>query len=200
MSKGKTSLIDCQQCGRRIMVRPADAERGSIVCSHTGCGAQNVLPTAFQYDNAIVQGLPGFGELRYLPNPAVVYPLRAGPNVIGTGDTAQVRVERYLHDGRCYISRRHCTITVTFDQWSGRLRYQVQDGAVDPATQTSQPSLNGTRLNGSTLRPTEQIDVTDNDVITLGSIDQFRLTEYPINPAMLATYRIELDYNPDRTQ
>ncbi len=200
MSTVKTSLITCQQCARRIMVRPADVQRGSIVCSHTGCGATNLLSTAFQYDQAIVQGLPGFGELRHPATPNLAYPLRLGANVIGTGDTAQVRVERYLHDGRCYISRRHCTLTVTFDNWSGQLRYQLQDGAADPNTQISTPSLNGTQVNGSALRPSEQIDVTGDDTMTLGGLDAFRLVPYTINPAMLATYRVELDYNPDRTQ
>lgn len=200
MSTVKTSLITCQQCGRRIMVRPADVQRGSIVCSHTGCGATNLLATVFQYDQAIVQGLPGFGELRHPATPDLAYPLRFGANVIGTGDTAQVRVERYLHDGRCYISRRHCTLTVTFDNWSGRLRYQLQDGAADPTTQASMPSLNGTQVNGSALRSSEQIDVTGDDILTLGGLDAFQLVPYTINPAMLATYRVELDYNPDRTQ
>lgn len=200
MSAVKTSLITCQQCGRRIMVRPADIQRGSIVCSHTGCGALNQLSTDFQYDTAIVQGLPGFGELRHSSTPDLTYPLRFGTNVIGTGDTTQVRVERYLHDGRCFISRRHCTLTVTFDSWSGRLRYQLQDGATDLSTQALAPSLNGTQVNGSALRPLEQVDVTGDDIITLGGLDQFQLVPYAINPAMLATYRVELDYNPDRTQ
>lgn len=200
MSRLKTSLIDCQQCGRRIMVRPADAERGSIYCSHVGCGALNRLPTTFQYDDAIVQGLPGFGELRYQLDPSLVYPLQFGPNVIGTGDATQVRLARSLHGGRCYISRRHCTLTVTFDTWTGRLRYQLQDGAIDALTHSNQPSLNGTLLNGNALRNTEQIDVTNGDIITLGGLDRFQLVQYSINPAMLATYRVELGYNPDRTQ
>ncbi|GAB3948229.1 hypothetical protein GCM10028805_22100 [Spirosoma harenae] len=196
----KTTLITCQQCGRRIMVRTADFEKGSITCSHIGCGAVNRLQAAFQYDEAIVQGLPDFGLLTYEGSPTISYPLQFGSNVIGTSGSCTVQVGRFMHNNRCYISRRHCTLTVTFDKWTGQLRYQLQDGAVDMPTQIFQHSLNGTSLNGILLQKTELVDVEDRGVIKLGGVDQFRLTHYSIPPAMLETYKIELDFNPDRTQ
>ena len=200
MSGFKTTLINCGRCGRRIMVRGADAERGSITCSHVGCGAVNELAKAFHYDESIVRGLPRFGQLTHLGDPETVYPLRFGPNVIGTGDTSDVRVSRFMHNGRCFISRRHCTLSVAFDKWTGKLRYSLQDGAVDAANQTTQPSLNGTLLNGTLLRKTEIIDAGDGDVITLGGPDRFQLAPYAIPPVMLETYKVTLDFNPDRTQ
>ncbi len=200
MSGFKTTLINCQQCGRRIMVRAADAERGSITCSHVGCGAVNVLQSAFHYDENIVLGLAGFGQLTYLDNTKTTYPLRFGVNVIGTSDSCAVQVSRFVHNGRCFISRRHSTLTVTFDKWTGQLRYQLQDGAVDSTTQTRQYSLNGTLLKDTLLQKTEIIDVADGEVITLGGLDRFRLTHYSIAPAMLNTYKVELAFNPDRTQ
>lgn len=187
------------------MVRAADAQRGTIACSHVGCGAVNGLQTAFHYDENIVHGLPGFGQLTYQgrpiqSGPKTTYSLQFGPNVIGTGDTCTVQVARFMHNGRCFISRRHCTLTVAFDKWSGRLRYQLQDGAVDPVTQVHQSSLNGTQLNGTTLQKTEIIDVDEGGIITLGGVDDLRLSHYSIPPAMLETYRVELAFNPDRTQ
>lgn len=200
MSNFRTTLITCQQCGRRIMVRAADAERGTITCSHIGCGAINILQTAFQYDEAIINGLPDFGHLTYLGTPETTYPLQFGPNIIGTGDGCTVRVNRFEHGGRCFISRWHCTLIVTFDKWTGQLRYCVQDGAIEPESQSMRFSLNGTLLNGTALLKTERIDVGDGDVITLGGADRFRLVHARINPAMLDTYKVDLAFNPDRTQ
>ncbi len=200
MSGFKTSLITCRQCGRRIMVRGTDAERGYIVCSHMGCGATNDLQVGFQYDESIVNGLPGFGCLTYLGQPKTLYLLQFGPNVIGTGETATIRVGRYQHNGRCFISRRHCTLTVSFDRWTGQLRYQLHDGATDPDALTIRYSLNGTLLNNVPLQKTEIIDVDSEGIITLGGADRFRLTHQFIDPAMLETYKVDLAFNPDRTQ
>lgn len=194
------TLINCQQCGRKIMVRAADAERGFITCTHTGCQTINTLLSAFYYDETIVRGLPKFGHLTNVNDSETVYLLQFGPNVIGTADSCAVQVERFVHEGRCYISRRHCTLTVAFDKWTGQLRYQLQDGTADGDGQTRQPSLNGTMLNGIPLLKTECVDVGNHEEITLGSLDRFRLTHYFIPPLMLETYKIELDFNPDRTQ
>ncbi|MGA0559282.1 FHA domain-containing protein [Larkinella sp. VNQ87] len=196
----KLTLITCQQCGRRIMVRASDAERGSIRCTHIGCGAVNGLSAGFHYSDALVQGLPAFGQLTYLENPAMAYPLRFGPNVIGTAGTCTVPVERFTHEGRCFISRRHCTLTVTFDKWTGRLRYQLQDGVQNAGQLNRQHSLNGTFLNGVPLKKMEIIDVENDGIITLGGVDRFRLTHYVIPPAMLDTYRVAVAFNPDRTE
>ncbi|GAB3769815.1 hypothetical protein GCM10028818_06590 [Spirosoma horti] len=200
MAGFKTTLISCQQCGRRIMVRAADAERGSIICSHVGCGAMNVLPTAFHYDEAIVQGLPSFGQLTHLGESGATYLLRFGSNVIGTSEVNTIRVDRFVHNGRCFISRRHCTLTITFDKWAGQLRYHLQDGAPEPGSPSYQPSLNGTRVDGTPLLKTEIVDVNDQSIITLGGLDRFRLTHFSIPSAMLETYKVSLDYNPDRTE
>ena len=205
MTTAKTTLMNCGQCGRRIMVRPADAERGEIVCSHVGCGAVNSLQTSYQYDQSLALSLPAHGTLTYLSGsdparPAVVFPLQFGDNVIGTDTACQVRLDRYLHEGRCYISRRHCTLTVSFDKWLGTLRYQLQDGSHDPATNTLKTSLNGTLVDGIALRKTEQIDVADGRIITLGGLDQFRLTHQLIDPVMRETYRIDVPHTLDQTQ
>lgn len=200
MSGFKTTLIVCQHCGRRIMVRAADVECGSIICSHVGCGAVNVLQTAFHYDEAIVQGLPSFGQITYVSNPATTYLLQFGSNVIGTSESCTIQVNRFVHNGRCFISRRHCTLTITFDKWTGQLRYHLQDGAIDATSQLRQYSLNGTMLNGTPLLKTEIIDVGDQGTVTLGGLDGFRLTHFTIPYSMLETYKIGLDYNLDRTE
>ncbi|GAB3261185.1 hypothetical protein GCM10027347_26060 [Larkinella harenae] len=196
----KTTLIECQQCGRRIMVRAADADRGSIVCSHVGCGAVNNLKKAFQYDEAIVHGLPAFGRLTNVDKPELAYALHYGPNVIGTADTCTIQVERFLHNGRCFISRRHCTLNVAFDKWTGKLRYQLHDGFLDTSQQQIQYSLNGTLLNGMALQKTEMIDVEHEGIITLGGADRFRLTHFSIPAIMLDTYKVEQTYSADHTE
>ncbi len=196
----RMKLLNCQQCGRKIMVRTTDIERGSITCSHVGCGAINPLQPAYHYDENIVRGLPSFGHLMNIDDPETVYLLQFGPNVIGTADSCTVQVGRLVHDGRCYISRRHCTLTVVFDKWTGQLRYQLCDGATEEAGQATKYSLNGTLLNGIPLLKTECLDVGNNQEITLGGIDRFRLSHYTIPPLMLETYKVTMDFNPDRTQ
>ncbi|GAB3704144.1 hypothetical protein GCM10027592_35160 [Spirosoma flavus] len=196
----KTTLITCQQCGRRIMVRGADAERGSIICSHTGCGAINMLETSGYYNEAFLNELPSLGQLTYQGDSNRTYSLQFGSNVIGTASSCTVQVERIVHNGRCFISRRHCTLTVTFDKWTGLLRYQLQDGAVDTNTQVMHHSKNGTQLNGATLEKAELIDVPDGGVITLGGVDKFRLTHVAISPAELNSQKVMTVFNPDQTQ
>ena len=193
-------LQNCQQCGRKIMIRATDIERGSITCSHVGCGAVNTLESTFHYDENIVRGLPSFGHLVNVDDPETVFLLQFGPNVIGTADSCAVQVGRLVHDGRCFISRRHCTLTIVFDKWTGQLRYQLCDGAIEETSQTMKYSLNGTLLNGIPLLKTECLDVQNNQEITLGGVDSFRLTQYTIPPLMLETYKVALDFNPDRTQ
>ncbi|MBD2699295.1 FHA domain-containing protein [Spirosoma sp. BT702] len=196
----KTTLITCQQCGRRIMVRAADVERGFITCSHTGCGAVNVLETTGYYDEGFLHDLDSLGQLTYQGDSIRTYSLQFGSNVIGIASSCTVQVERSVHNGRCFISRRHCTLTVTFDKWTGLLRYQLQDGAVDPATQVMHHSKNGIQLNGVTLAKAELIDVPDGGIITLGGLDQFRLNHVSISPDALITHKVETVFNPDQTQ
>lgn len=187
------------------MVRQPDIDRGSIVCSHVGCGAINSLSKSVEYDLRLALDLPHHGHLIYQADPSVVLPLRLGTNVIGTGDSCSSRVARYQHKGRCYISRRHCTLTVVFDPWAGTLRYQLQDGADDPTERTwtqdrHKPSLNGTLLNGLRLQPTDIIDVGDGEFISLGGADTFQLIHAKIDPILRDTYRIDMEFNADLTQ
>jgi pSer/pThr/pTyr-binding forkhead associated (FHA) protein len=200
MALSKISLMSCLHCGGKIMVRPADVERGVIVCSHPGCGKPNTLAQTFGYDERLALDLPQHGQLVYQPDPTVVLPLRFGPNIIGTGEGSTGRVARYQHRGRCYISRRHCTLTVAFDPWAGTLRYQLQDGATDPATRQHQPSLNGTLLNGVRLQPQELIDVNHLAIISLGGADAFQLLQAQIAPELRETYKITHAFNADATQ
>ncbi|WP_232541062.1 FHA domain-containing protein [Spirosoma endbachense] len=158
------------------------------------------MQAGFYYDETIVQGLPGFGHLTYLDKPEKTYLLQFGSNILGTSDSCTIQIDRFMHNDRCFISRRHCTITVTFDKWIGQLRYQLQDGFIDSSTQQQQSSLNGTLLNGVLLQKNELIDVSIDGIISLGGADRFQLTHYCINPEMLNTYKIELAFNPDRTQ
>ncbi len=161
----------------------------------------NTFQKAFQYDPSLAVSLPAHGQLTYLNGSMpVMLPLHLGDNVIGTDEVCQIRVERYQHEGRCYISRRHCTLTVSLDKWLGTLRYQLQDGAIDPVEKTQKPSLNGTWLNGVRLHKTEQIDVIDGGIITLGGLDQFRLSHQSIDPTMRETYRVDIAYSADQTQ
>lgn len=202
MTLSKISLMNCQHCGRKIMLRPADLERGFIICSHLNCGATNQLIPSIEYDPRLAIDLPAHGHLTYLNDSAVVLHLKLGLNVLGTSDSCSARVARYMHRGRCYISRRHCSLTVAFDQWTGTLRYQLQDGAPDPADgpDTHKPSLNGTWLNGQRLRPSEMIDVGDGELISLGGADSFQLSHANIDPILRETYRIDSDFNADLTQ
>lgn len=182
------------------MVRATDVERGYIRCSHTGCGQTNELTPTVEYDARLAIDLPSHGQLTYLNDPTVVLPLRFGENVVGTSDSCHLRVARYQHSGRCYISRRHCTLTVAFDPWAGTLRYQLQDGAIDPLERTHKPSLNGTLLNGVRLRPSEIIDVGPTDRVSLGGADTFQLMHALIDPVVRETYRITRGFNADLTQ
>lgn len=184
------------------MVRAADTECGHITCSHVGCGAINILQTMWHYDQSLALSLNAYGQLAYLndPVPGTLLPLHFGNNVLGTDSTCQIRIDRYQHEGQCYISRHHCTLTVSFDKWLGTLRYQLRDGRFDPNNKTIKASLNGTSINGIALHPTEQIDVADGDIITLGGIDRFRLSHQLIDSIMRETYKVDIAHNFDQTQ
>ncbi len=200
MSSFKNFLFNCQHCGQAILVKAADAERGEITCKHPNCGKLNPISTQLQYDPAITDGLPAFGQLMYLGRLDRVYPLRFGKNVIGSGTDCEVVVERFLHEGKCYISRRHCTLEVTFDKWQGQLRYLIQNGAIDPSTNQHRNSLNGTWVHDTLLKDTERVDVVGGDLIRLGGTDQFLLTPFVIPESMLETYRVTAYFDPDGTQ
>ncbi|RDB02388.1 FHA domain-containing protein [Runella aurantiaca] len=199
MTTFKNTIVPCQKCGKLIAVKVRDFENGAIQCTHTGCGHINQLTLPY-YDERILQGLPSFGHLIYHDNPSIVYPLRFGINVVGHSSSCHVHVERFLHEGKCYLSRRHCTIEVLFDKWDGNLRYQIQDGAIDSETGDYKNSLNGTLLNGYLLQNGEKIDVTDQGLVCLGGIDVFRLEVYQIPQAMRQTYLTFKPFELDETQ
>ncbi len=121
-------------------------------------------------------------------------------NVVGTAPTCEIAVERYVHEGKCYISRRHCTIDVLFNKWTGRFRYQVQDGASDVDSHQYKNSLNGTQLNGYLLQNSEKIDMGNGGQLSLGGKDVFLLETYCIPDTMLASYLMVKPVEPDETQ
>lgn len=200
--KSSNRLINCQHCNRLVMVKPSNFEQGFIKCTHQGCGFVNQFIVQSYYDPAIVVGLPEYGSLVLVNNPAIRYPLRFGRNVIGTGETSEIVMEReqFVHHGKCFISRRHCTIELTFDKWKGVLRYQLQDGALDEASNQLKPSLNGTFLENTKLLSDEIIDIPDSGVITLGGKDSFMLNAYHFPEQMLKTYLVQDYFEPDTTQ
>jgi hypothetical protein len=200
MGLSRISLMSCLHCGGKLMIRPTDVERGFVVCTHVGCGGTNTLAQTMEYDQRLAIDLPAHGQLVYQSDPAVVLRLQFGQNILGTGEGSTQRVARYQHRGRCYISRRHCTLTVVFDPWAGTLRYQLQDGATDPADRQHKPSLNGTYLNGVRLQAQELIDVNHQDLISLGVADVFRLEHALIDPRLRETYQITRAFNADATQ
>ena len=199
MTTFKNTLITCQKCGKRIAVKVRDFENGAIQCTHTGCGYLNPLVQSY-YDERILLGLPSFGHLVYVADPIQKYPLRLGTNVIGHSSTCEVVVERYVHEGKCYISRRHCTLEVLFNKWTGRFRYQLQDGASDLDSHQYKNSLNGTQLNGYLLQNGEKMDLADRGLLGLGGKDVFRLEAYLIPERMLESYRVAKAIEPDETQ
>ncbi|WP_234736895.1 FHA domain-containing protein [Tellurirhabdus bombi] len=197
----KNTLIHCGGCRQMVMVKASDRERGEITCKHPGCGYVNKLLTQSYYDPSITAGLPSFGQLIYTESATpVVYPLQFGLNVIGLSTECTVVVDRFMHQGKCFISRRHCTLDVSFDKWTGLLRYRLQDGTTDPVTRQHRGSLNGTFLAGTALRENEQIDVPYGGIIRLGGADSFRLEAYIIPKIMLETYQITAFSDPDSTQ
>lgn len=199
MANFKNTLISCLKCGKLISVKVRDFERGEIRCSHVGCAQLNPLTQPY-YDERVLEGLSEFGRLADRDNPALVYPLRHGLNVIGHSPRSAVSVARTLHDGKCYISRQHCTVEVLFDKWKGSFRYQVQDGAFSENTQQYKSSLNGTLVDGYHLQAGERIDIGDQGLLGLGGKDFFRLQACRIPPKMLESYLMQKPIEPDETQ
>ncbi|HAK76313.1 MAG TPA: hypothetical protein DCM71_05255 [Runella sp.] len=199
MATFKNAIINCQKCGKLIIVKSRDFEKGTIQCAHQNCGYVNKLTLEF-YDDRILQGLPLFGQLVYVENPSLSYPLQMGVNTIGHSSSCTVHTERFIHDGKCYLSRRHCTIEVFFDQWTGLLRYILQDGALETESGQFKYSLNGTSIGSYFLKNGEKLDVPNKGLINLGGRDIFRLEVYEIPTAMLQSYKVSKLFDPDETQ
>jgi hypothetical protein len=198
--EAKPTRINCRGCGRAVQVRQPDIDAGSVTCQHKGC--PNPVNSLFreEYNSAILDGLPGFGTLVFVKNPARQYALRAGLNVIGVSETATICLDReqYTHEGLCHISRRHCTLTVEFNSRTGQLTYFIQDGAITPETGAIKKSLNGTTLNGIPLKEGEIMGISEKTLLVLGELDAFRIVPYQIPAAMLQTYKKPV-FNPGGT-
>jgi pSer/pThr/pTyr-binding forkhead associated (FHA) protein len=200
MTSVKNSIINCQKCGKIIVVRAKDYEKGSILCSHAGCNFTNLL-LKYYYNQNLVNAIPSYGRIIHTQKVHLIFDLQIGLNVVGQSSTCQVQLPRILHSDKCYISRRHCTIDVKFDRWAGKLRYLIQDGAssLEHAGE-HQSSLNGTTVNGYLLKRDEKIDLLNNEVINLGGMDIFKIETYEIPPSLLESYRITDYFNPEETQ
>jgi hypothetical protein len=160
------------------------------------CFHLNPIITTTTYDERILLGLPHYGALVSVNNPALRYPLRVGPNVIGVGTVekpdVQLARDTYTHNGLCYISRRHCTLTVEFNKHNGQLRYLIKDGdgSIDPETGQHNASKNFTFYQDKKMDAKEEFYLNDQDIINLGGEDEFRLEQYVIPEKMLETYKI----------
>lgn len=192
----RTTLMPCPACGGQLLVRAADVEQGYMTCQHTGCGRQVTVAGSFYFQEDLLKGLDQCGHLTDPRFPDRHYPLRPGTNYIGTATECHVCLPAVLHEGRRYVSRQHCTLTVVFDKWQGRLRYLLEDGTADG----QKHSLNGTFLEKQRLQPGEQVDVADGQHIGLGPLDTLRLTHVVPSQAQLNQYRVETLFNPDLTQ
>jgi hypothetical protein len=187
----------CAKCKKPHYVQLKDYKAGAFKCMH--CTHLNPV-TTITYDESILQGLPHYGALVAMNNPAERYPLQIGPNVIGVGKEADIQLARdtYIHNGKCYISRRHCTLTVAFDTRKGQLRYLIEDGALNTKGQR-EASLNFTFYQNKKMESQDALYLNDQDLINLGGEDAFRLQQYVIPEQMLETYQIRGKKDDDDT-
>ena len=200
MNNFKNTIITCHNCNKLVMVKVSDFNNGKIQCSHGGCGYVNILSSQSYYDSTITNYLDEFGKLVYISNPSYKYFLKLGKNVIGVGNDCEVQLNRFIHNNKCFISRRHTTIEVTLDKWTGLFRYRVQDGAIDYLTNQHKKSLNGTKLNNLPLKESEMIDIPNKGIINIGGMDEFELIPAIISEKTLATYKINMAFDADNTQ
>ena len=192
----KNDMVNCYKCKKSNFVKASIFEIGFFKCA--GCGQENKLFNS-HYDERILLGLPQFGSIVSTSNAAERYPLKFGKNVIGVGDTANITVKKVTHNGKCFISKRHCTIEVKFDKWKGRLNYVLQDGADDEESNQHRNSLNFTFFKNKKVESQEAIYISHKEIFNLGGEDAFRLEHYMIPEAMLETYRISERINPEAT-
>jgi pSer/pThr/pTyr-binding forkhead associated (FHA) protein len=200
MGKFKNTIINCQNCQKLVMVKVVDWEKGEIICSHIGCNFKNKLNTNFHFNEDITKYLTEFGHLVAIDKPQRKYPLKMGKNIIGVSNECDLKLERNLHNNKCYISRKHATIEVIFDKWSGLLRYRVYDGVFDGLTNEQKNSMNGTIVNNIQLKTKEIVDIPVNGKISFGGIDVFELVPSIIPKQMLNTYKTSLIFDEDSTQ
>jgi pSer/pThr/pTyr-binding forkhead associated (FHA) protein len=198
MNQFKNETLACTACKKTNFVKIKDFEAGFYVCSHKDCGVKNVLTGVF-YDPIITKGLPQFGMLVAADNPTDRYPLLFGENAVGRGIQADVRLKAKTHNGQIFMSRHHCTITVSFDKWAGELKTTIKDGALDLDSATFEASKNGTFRNNKKIESVEEHYLNHNDTINLGGSDAFRFEAYTIPAAMLDTYKKTNKIDPEGT-
>lgn len=198
MTQFKNETIACGTCKKMNFVKKQDFETGFYTCVHNGCGAKNVLTENF-YDPNIVDGLPGFGALVATDNPTERYQLAFGTNAVGRGMQANVRVLAKTHNGLTFVSRQHCTITVSFDKWIGQLHTTIRDGVMDASTGAFNASQNHTYKNNKKIESVEEVYLKHHDTINLGGGDSFRVEAYTIPMAMLETYLKTIKKDPEGT-
>jgi len=180
-------MVDCYKCKKSNFVKASNFEVGFFKC--TGCGQENKLFSA-HYDERILLGLPQFGSIVSVNNAAERYSLKLGKNIIGVSELADITVKRVTHNGKCFISRKHCTLEVKFDKWRGELNYVLQDGAIDTETKQHKNSLNFTFFKNKKVESQEAIYISHREIFNLGGEDAFRLEHYVIPVEMLQTYRV----------
>lgn len=180
-------MLACAKCRKANFVKVRDFEAGYFKCSQ--CSHINVT-SAYTYDERIIEKLPHVGFLISVKDPSEKYALQPGKNVLGVGEMADVILNRVTHNGKCFISRRHCTLTVTFDKRNGWLNYLLEDGAADPVTGERKASLNRTFYKGKKLDEQDAVYVEDHELINLGGEDTYRLEQYSIPSGTLQGYKI----------
>lgn len=187
MTNFKNDMIFCIKCRKKNFIKVGAFEAGYFNCSH--CSHHNKL-SAYIYNERILEKLPHVGLLVSMKDSAERYVLKVGKNVLGVGEMADVILNRVMHNGKCFISRRHCTLTVSFDNRNGRLNYLLEDGAPDPITNEHKASLNYTFYKEKRIDRDESVYVADNGLINLGGEDTFRLEHVIIPEGTLDAYKI----------
>jgi FHA domain len=192
----KNEMVACFKCKKEKFVNTKLFEVGVFKCSH--CGQENKLFNAY-YDERVLIGLPQFGSLVSVNNPSERYALRLVQNVIGVGEMADITVKRVTHNGKCFVSRRHCTLEVLFHKWTGQLMYRLQDGAKDIDSNQHSNSLNFTFFKNKKIEAQESVYISNKEIFNLGGEDAFRLEHYVIPESMLQTYKVSERINPEET-
>jgi hypothetical protein len=192
----KNDMVACFKCKKNNFVKAKTFEGGNFKCSH--CGQENKLFST-HYDERILLGLPQFGTIVSVNNPSERYNLKIGTNVLGVGEMADITLKRVTHNGKCFMSRKHCTVEVKFDKWAGKLHYILQDGAMEKETKQHKNSLNFTFFKNKKIESQEAIYVSHKEIFNLGGEDAFRLEHYVIPETMLQTYKISERINLEET-
>lgn len=180
-------MVACSNCGKANFVKVTNFKAGYFRCIR--CGYEH-MTSMHMYREEILEALPHSGFLIAVKNPSHKYPLRPGLNVLGVGAMADIVLDRITHNGKCYISRRHCMLSVSFDKRNGQLMYLLEDGATDLDSGERKFSLNHTFYRDKKLEPQDALYVGDNELVNLGGQDVYRLEHYIIPNGTLENYKI----------